>query len=415
MELKSTRTGFYYGWVIVIVSFLLMMFAYVSFVSTVGVFIIPVTEELGIDRASFVVYMTILSLTTVVVTSFMGKVMAKRNIKMIMFVSAIIACIGFFGFSRATSAIHFYIFAVLLGIAFGCLTTMPISILLNNWFGGKIRGTAMGIAFMGSGFGGMIMTPLLNAIITNYGWRYGYLSLLGIFLIILIPCILLFIVKTPEEKGLQRLGETKDESNITGEKQGMSFKEAKKTPMLWMMLISVVLVIFGSSSILANAVPFYIESGFSAAAAANLAGLALGALMIGKPTVGFICDRLGIRFGAISSALVFSIGFLVLFFVPQIPSLVYVYILCYLYAGAAITVCPPLMINGLFGEKDYGMIVGLVTMFTSIGGAFGGTIAAWVFDKTGSYTSFWLVAAVALGIATILRALCFVERKRYDF
>lgn len=413
--METTQKGkFYFGWLIVLTGFILMMFGYVSFCSVISVFMIPVTSDLGFSRTAFAFYFTILALSSVVVASFMGKVMAKGNIKLIMLGGAILACAGFFGFSRATELMHFYLFAVLLGIGFGLLTTMPISILINNWFGGKIRGTAMGISFIGSGLGGLVLTPLLNNVISSYGWRSGYLAIMAIFALIIIPAILLFVVKTPEEKGLTRMGQT-DKENADGELTGMLFKDAKKTSMLWMMLISVVVLILGSSAILTNSVPYFIECGFTPAMAATLAGLALGSLIIGKPLVGAYCDRWGIRNGAIYTAVIFALGFFILFLMPHAKWLVIGYILCYCFGGAAITVCPPLMVNGLFGEKDYGTIVGIVTMATSIGGAFGPLVATKIYDVTGSYSTFWLVATVLLAVSALLRGLCFKKRTEYDY
>ena len=65
------------------------------------------------------------------------------------------------------------------------------------------------------------------------------------------------------------------------------------------------------------------------------------------------------------------------------------------------------MINGLFGDKDYGTLVGVMNMATSIGGAFGGTVAAMVYDATGSYSGFWIVACISVAIAAILRFVAF--------
>lgn len=46
-------------------------------------------------------------------------------------------------------------------------------------------------------------------------------------------------------------------------------------------------------------------------------------------------------------------------------------------------------------------------MATSIGGAFGGMVAARVYDMTGSYASFWVVACIAVICAAVLRFIAF--------
>ncbi|WP_066050601.1 MFS transporter [Anaerotignum propionicum] len=298
----------YYGWWQVLVGFLLMSFAYVGFISVTSVFVLPVTAEFACERSEFMLYSTILCLVSVVAAAFMGKRMAKGNIKLIMLVNALIAGVGYFGFSRSNSLWQIYVFAAILGIPFTCLTTMPISILLNNWFGGKIKGTAMGLAFLGSGVGGMVLTPALNYVNTTFGWRVGYLTLAAIFVFFLAPIILLLVVKTPAEKGQTRVGETASESNTT-EAKGMYINDAKKSPMLWLTSLAIFIAVVGSSGILANSVAFFVECNFSATTAASVAGLMLGSLTLGKPLVGMVCDKFGVQKGSILSFSTFSLCF----------------------------------------------------------------------------------------------------------
>lgn len=400
---------FFFGWYIVLLGFLLMTFAYVGFVSLTSVFVLPVTEDLGFERGDFMTYLVILSLACVIASPFLGRLMGKGNIKLYLAVACLLGFIGYFGFSRATSLTHFYLIAALLGIGFAGTAPMPVSILINSWFGGKIRGTATGIAFIGSGVGGMILSPILNGVITAYGWRTGYIVLGLVFLVILLPCVLLLANKDPQSKGFTRMGETAEESQTaTLEKPGMTLKEAKSTGMFWMAVVSVVLVILASSALLANSVSYFVQCGISPGRAASLHGFMLGAMIIGKPLCGMFTDKAGIKAGAFLSCILFACTFAVLYIMPAAaPVLVFGVIACYGLGAPTITVIPPLMVNGLFGEKDYGTIVGIMNMATSIGGAFGGTIAAKIYDATGSYSAFWLIAIVSVLLAAILRFLCF--------
>ena len=137
----------YYGWVLMIVGFLIMSVAYTGCISITSVFVIPVTEAFGIERSSFLLYQTILTLTAVVVTAYFGKRMAKGNLKLIVVVSALIAAGGYVLFAMAKALYWFYIGSVLIGVGFSNCTVLSLSIVLNNWFGGKIRGTAMGVCW----------------------------------------------------------------------------------------------------------------------------------------------------------------------------------------------------------------------------------------------------------------------------
>ena len=92
---------------------------------------------------------------------------------------------------------------------------------------------------------------------------------------------------------------------------------------------------------------------------------------------------------------------------------VYAVVVTYCLGAPSITIVPPLTVNGLFGEKDYGTIVGVMNTATSIGGAFGGMIAARVYDATGSYVTFWVIAAVFVVVSALIRLLAFrLNQKR---
>ena len=409
---------FYFGWLVVLLGFILMTFAQVSFVSLTSVFVIPVTEDLGFFRGDFMTYVLILALAATVFAPIIGKLMNKGNIRIYMLIGCLLGFIGYLGFSRAENVTHFYIFAVFLGIAFAAITPMPISILINNWFGGKFRGTANGLAFIGSGLGGLILSPLLNMIILATGWRTAYLFLGLIFLILLPPFIFFFGITTPEDKGFHRMGETEEDLNSrTVEKSGLTLKQAKSTPELWLAVVSTILVVIASSALLANSVSYFVECGINQNKAASLHGLMLGSLILGKPVGGFICDKFGIKAGAVVTTSIFTITFITLYVMPVSPAiLVYGVILCYCLGGPTITIMPPLLVNGLFGEKEYAAIVGIMTMASNIGGAFGGTIAAKIYDASGSYSMFWIIATASVFLAVILRIAAFkVNKKRHTW
>lgn len=399
---------FFYGWIIVLLGLFLMTFAYVGFVSLTSVFVLPVTENLGFERGDWMVYMMILALTCVVCSPVLGKLMGKGHTKLWTAISCLLGFIGYIGFSRADSLTAFYLFSIVLGIGFAGTAPMPVSILINKWFGGKIRGTATGIAFLGSGLGGVILSPVLNAVISSYGWRAGYATL-GVVFIVLMILVLILANDDPESKGMTRMGEDDvEKATESAGKNGKDLKEAMRTPEFYFALISTVLVVLASSAILANSVAYFVGCGIGEARAASLHGLMLGSLIIGKPLMGAVTDRFGVKMSSVFITVIFAATFAALFVMPGAAGvLVFVVIACYGLGAPTITVIPPLMVNGLFGDKDYGTLVGVMNMATSIGGAFGGTVAAKVYDMTGSYSSFWVVACIAVLCAAVCRFIAF--------
>lgn len=399
---------FFYGWVNVIIGLMLMTFAYVGFVSLTSVFVLPVTGELGFERGDWMTYMVILSLSCVVASPILGKLMGKGHLKIWVALACVLGFIGYFGFSRAESLTTFYLFAIILGIGFAGTAPMPVSILINKWFGAKIRGTATGIAFLGSGLGGMILSPILNAVITASGWRAGYVTL-GIVFLVLGAIVLIFVNDDPASKGFTRMGEDEGEKLAEeGEKKGKNLAQAMRTPEFYFAVVSTILVVLASSAILANSVAYFVGCGIAEGKAAWLHGLLLGSLILGKPLAGIITDKVGVKASSVIVTIIFACTFAMLYIMPAAAGvLVFAVIACYGLGGPTITVIPPLMVNGLFGDKDYGTLVGVMNMATSIGGAFGGTVAAKVYDMTGSYSIFWIVACVSVLCAALCRFIAF--------
>lgn len=404
---------FYYGYVIIAIGFLLMLLSYVALASSTSVFVGPVTESLGINRSTFLVYKSIHSVAAVLAAPFLGRMAAKGMVKKIILISLFSSIIGFGLFSIAQSIWFFYIGGIFTGVGFIGTCTMPISVLVTTWFGGKIRGTMMGFAFMGSGLGGMAMLPFLTYLISLFNWRVAYMGAAVVFLVILIPVVAIFVVKAPEEKGFFRMGQTTEEADAK-EITGMTTKMAKKTPMYWLALASVICTTVASGAILSNSIVYYTDMGIDAVFAATLAGLQLGLLIVGKITIGALCDKVGVKFGTTFSMYLFACTFVFLYLMQFNSSFVYAVVLCYGIGGGTITLSPSLMVNQIFGEKEYGKLVSHTTMAVSIGGIFAGPVSAFVFDVTGSYGGFWIFATIFVVLGATCRWMAFnISEKKY--
>ena len=60
-----------------------------------------------------------------------------------------------------------------------------------------------------------------------------------------------------------------------------------------------------------------------------------------------------------------------LLFTSNIGALAYVYVLLFCVGGAVPTICPPLFVANVFGEKDYGSLVGILNVAAGLGAAVG--------------------------------------------
>ena len=67
MKANQKRKGMFYGWWIVIATFMIMTFLYFPIVNLVSLFIVPVTENLGFGRSQFMTFYTIMAFVSMAV------------------------------------------------------------------------------------------------------------------------------------------------------------------------------------------------------------------------------------------------------------------------------------------------------------------------------------------------------------
>lgn len=399
----KSREKLFYGWWIVLTGFILMFCIYAVFASCTSLFVKPVTEDLNFTRSQFSLYFTIAALSMLVSVGFMGKLLSKKNTKVIMLVCAVITSVGFMAFSLANQLIHFYLIALVLGAGLSGVTIVPISMLINNWFKDK-KGLATGLAFTGSGIGGMVFSPLINWIIINYGWRNAYLIVGIIMFTLSTPTIAIFVKKHPSEKGLAALGAEKaKDGTVNAVVNGVTAKEAVKMKSFWIFMIGFMLITLTSAGMLMHIPSYLSDIGYSSTFAANVISMALGVMAISKIVLGGIFDKFGTTKVVLSACIVFTFSIITLLIMNNIAA-VGAFIILFGFGGALATVAPPILISEAYGNKDYGTIFGYATIVISLGGALGGPIAAKVYDVFGSYNYAWL-SFVFLSILTMFALL----------
>lgn len=403
-RLKDEKGKIYMGWYITFMGIILMTFAYSCVVSVAGQFMLPVTEDLGIQIGDFSLWMTILSLTAIAFLLFFSKIFSKKTVKKIMIISCLCGVVGFVGFGTSNSLMQFYISSVVLGICFAGLTTTPCTLLVSNWFGTDMRGKALGVLFGGNSIAICVFIPILNVIIQSFGWRTAYFILAGILLIICLPMVLKLTIWSPEEIGIKRMGDIEGEEDNTKALEGMPFKEGLKKPSTWIMFIMGTLLVIPSSAILAHSQPFMVMSGYSATFASTVTSIMIGICLITCIMIGAIKDKFGLRTAAVFTGIAFIFAYVSQIYIP-VGGMIMVlgFIIFYGLGCPAVNIVSPLFANHMFGDKEVGAFIGYINMFISVGGAFGSSIVGKMYDASGSYiTAFW-VCALLLAIMTVLR------------
>ncbi len=413
---RDENGKFYYGWVVVIITSILCMFSYCGIVSVAGLFTLAVSDALDVSIGQFTMHQTILSVVSMIALAVCTRFFTQKHLKKTVVVSMIIGCIGFGGFAMAHSLSQIYIFAIAFGISFGLATMTPSQILVSNWFGEKYRAKAMSIWLSIITIGPAAMVPVINAIILGPGWRMAY-AVLGIGLAICIPLVLIFVKFSPEEKGIKRVGDVTDGSDMAvkdaGGMKGIMFKDAIKKPWTWLVLLSITFFTIGSGAILSHGVATVVIAGYSQTFAANLLSGSLLIMVILCLVAGIIIDKIGMFASVLGAGICFIACYVGLAFMTYMPGVgMVLYFVGYLIGVMHVNLISPLLLTHVFGDKDIGSFLGWHNILLSLGVAFGPGLVGILFDATGAYMIPWIIMGILTVIGVVIRCIA-AKQKTY--
>lgn len=380
---------------------MIMTFLYTPMVNLVSLYTKPVTEELGFGRTEFNTYYTIMALVSMVACPIAGKLMRKFDIRLYLSVCTILGALSYIGFSMSSNLVAFYLLAIPMGISLAGAAIIPTSVLITNWFVEK-RGLCLGLTLSGSGFGGILLSPFNNWIISSYGWRASYL-ITGIMILVLILPFTMFVIRfAPANLGLTAYGEKEvGDMKKTKVLSGISQMQAIKSVSFWALCLAIVVSGVVVNSMIVNLSPYLTDIGASAKTAAFILSISSATVILGKLFIGRLFDVLGTKKVLLMICIsnMASFAFLLkgnLF----IPALLYA-----LFTGVgatAVTVTPSYITAALYGEKEYGAKYGIVSLFSSLGAAICPLVSGVLYNINQSYTLLLYVlivlSLVALGL-----------------
>jgi len=398
----------FYGWYIVIGGFLIMATCYTIFVNCMGLFLVPITTDLGISRAQFNLCTSISALVGIFASLVVGKLLDKTNARVIGSISVGIVVLDLVGWAFVTQLWQMYLLSFITGFCVLAGTRLLVSVLITNWFDKK-RGLAVSLALMGSGFGGVVLSPIVSSLIISTGWHHAFLILAAITLVASMPLAVLTFYNTPASKGLKPYG-SEDASQEDGRLPGapeaidLGWKIVRKTGAFRVLVLGFVFMGMVNGGVIINIAAQMTDAGHTPEFAASILSLYMFVVIIGKITLGAVYDKYGLIAGTMLGSITSLLGVVSLLcsaysFGP------YAFAITFGFGTCLGTVAPPLMAVNEFGKKDIGTIVGVVTAFEMIGAAVAAPITGSVADHFGTYAPAWIgltVASVLMLITLVL-------------
>ncbi|MGY3776375.1 MFS transporter [Helcococcus sueciensis] len=418
MKDNKNGGGIHYAWFILAISAIVLGVFVPIVTSLSNSWQIAVTEDLGFSRTAYSISGTI----TQAVGIFLGPVasyyLTKYNFKKLWTAFAILFSAGVFGFSLAQNQYHFYISAFVVGVCFIATTSIPIMMMINNWFYEK-RGLATSIAVSGISAGGAILSPLISRVISNYGWRTSYRMYSLIILVIAIVFGIFLIYLKPEDRGMKPYGFKKKEKI---EKENLGGEVSKSLEVGLSLSASItcsffIFLILGSiTNGLANGASLQFPPALQQALGVERSGSIISIYLLigvfGKLLLGEIADRFGIYKALIFGSITLSLSFVSMLFIdtswgPWALAVIF-------GLGLAMgTVIPPLVTSSIYNREMYGEAYGFVQSGMQIGAAIGPLFVSFIFDRSTSYYIAWIVNIVLAILTGVLWYIAHQRAKKY--
>lgn len=372
-----------------------------------SLYLVPVCDELGFTRSQMSFNQTILGIGMMVVSLLWGPVFEKFRLKRLMSISAVATCIAYFLCGLAQNLATFYALSIVLALSTSLLAWSPLTVIIGNWFNEK-RGLAIGITFMGSGVGGMVFNAIGGVLISNVGWRATFMIYAVVMALTMLPTVLFVIKIKPEDVGLKPYGDNSAADAAPAAKEGVTFAEALKGKMMWLLLVCFLLLGFCMNSLNHTTAPNMRALGHSAVFSAGVASAYMASLAVSKIALGAMCDRIGTWRGCMVSLVALTVTSVCAVIARNI-GIIAIFVVCNGLGTAFGSVSLPLIARDLYGEKDQASIAGIFNSITSLGGAVGPTICGMVYDFTGAYSPAFMVMT---GISIICGATMVVTIAR---
>lgn len=399
MEAASPREGrLYFGWIIVLVSFLTMTVTFgASF--AFSVFFVALLEAFGWSRAAtasaYSLHMLVAGLASPVIGVLMEKIGPRKALPL----GAFFLAFGLLGSGLISNLWQLYLFyGIIAAVGVGFLGLVPHSAILSNWFV-KSRGTAIGIAFSGMGVGIFLFSPFSQYLISAFGWRVAFFTLAALVTVILIPLNAFCQRGRPEEVGLLPEGVHDLPSPLTVEEETeWTLAQALRSRPFWFILMALIFTPMSIFPVLTHQVAYLVDLGYRKSFAVTIFAL-VGILSApGRVLFGSLSDRMGRVKAATLSYLSSALGVLALLF-GEASWLLYLYAILFGLGFGARGPILSAMAADIFQGKNYSRIYGLIILGNSVGMALGPWWGGLVYDLVGNYTlAFWgaiLAAALA--------------------
>ena len=417
MATESTdpkRTAPFYGWVIVRIATLQEFIAVGMGTWVIGVFVVPMEQEMGWSRTAIFLAIAIRAGVNGVLAPLVGPLVdRKHGARILVPVAAIFLGGALIATSHVQSLLQYYlIFGVVAALGIVGAGTEPAEGIVSKWFVRK-RGRALAFATSGGSIGALVFPIATALLIEQVGWRDAWTYLGITTMVVLVPAGL-FLRRRPEDMGLHPDGADGPPETVRAGRPAVSDysftpRQVLGTRTFWVIILALALSTLSLGGFHPNLIPHFQGLGFSAilaGAAQSVYGVSSMAFRFGW---GLLAERVHVRYAFMLQS-VLTAGAILFILTVQNTFMMFVSMAVVGATAGGFFLMWPLVLANYFGREHIGAIRGMSRPFLILSTTGGPIMVASLWDRTGNYNwSFgillvaWLLTAATMTLARPLR------------
>jgi MFS family permease len=353
--------------------------------ATMGLFLRPMTLDLGWGRETFAIAIALQNLMWGVAGLFSGMLADRFGAGRVIALGALGYALGLVMMSLSRTPLGFTLGVGLFnGIGISACSFGVVLGAISRSVPEEKRSMALGIASAGGSVGQFVMLPLGQAFIDVQGWSHALISL-AVFSLFMAPLAMLLTGRAALAPG------------ATKARPWQAFGQALGFRQYWLMFAGFFVCGFHVAFIATHLPAYLVDNRISAGMAATALALIGFFNILGSFFFGAVGGRFSKKksLAALYLARSAAITAFVLLPISNVTVLLFASAMGFLWLGTV-----PLtsgLVGQIFGAGYLSTLFGFVFLGHQIGSFLGVWLAGWVFDTTGSYASIWY-ASIALGV-----------------
>ena len=403
----SGSSSIFYGWIVVVIGGILTFLGTGFYSYSRGVFLPSLAEELA-DGSRFEIAMgfSIAAVTSAVIAPFLGRFLDTHSPRLVILSGIGIVTLSYLMLAACQTLWQFYlIIGVGMGLGMSCMGNLAWHRTIISWFD-HWRGRAIALGVLGASLAGVVMPPLVTALVEAIGWRSSFVVFSVIVVSILTPLVYFLLKDRPEEIGEVRDGRKyvdshKDEILVAdSETRVWHWKEMLRFPAFWSIGL-----MFGAMGCVYSAVMLHLfghlkDIGITSASAAWVLSATALFAALGKPVVGWMSDVFSAKVTIWMALMTQCIALLMFANANEF----YLSILAgctYGFGYAGMSPLRTFAISVAMGNRSFGTANGVLRLVELPLVISASPLAGYIYDSTGSYKIAFLILAGLMAIVCI--------------